>query len=223
MNGWKPSIKPEVSSQLWRIVRVEEGLKVLVLDNYDSFVYNIVQYVAELGGRPIIFRNNRVTIDEIENLNPDRIIISPGPGTPLEEKYFGVCGEVITRIGPKTPLLGVCLGHQGIVVAFGGEIIPAKRLMHGKTSPIEHDGQGIFYGVSNPFIATRYHSFSCNESSLPTCLKVTARSKDDMEIMGVRHIRYPIEGVQFHPESIMTRDGKKIIENFLRGMPRNDS
>jgi anthranilate synthase component 2 len=190
-------------------------LRVLVLDNYDSFVYNIVQYVGELGGQPTIFRNNKATIDEVEKLNPDRIIISPGPGTPLDDKYFGICSEVITRIGPKTPLLGVCLGHQGIAAAFGGAIGPAKRLMHGKTSVVEHDGRGIFEQVSNPFQATRYHSLSCIESSLPSCLEITARSKDDGEIMGVRHVNHPIEGVQFHPESILTQDGKKMIANFL--------
>jgi anthranilate synthase component II len=195
-------------------------LKVLVLDNYDSFVYNLVQYVGELGGDPIVFRNDKVTIDDVENLKADRIIISPGPGTPLDKKYFGVCSEVITRIGPKTPLLGVCLGHQGIVTAFGGTIGPAKTLMHGKTSVVEHDGQGIFEQVSNPFQATRYHSLSCIESSLPSCLEMTARSKDDGEIMGVRHVHHPIEGVQFHPESILTQDGKKMIANFLRGRSR---
>ena len=192
-------------------------MKVLVLDNYDSFVYNIVQYVGELGGDPIVLRNDKVTIDDVENLKADRIIISPGPGTPLDKKYFGVCSEVITRIGPKTPLLGVCLGHQGIVAAFGGSIGPAKTLMHGKTSVVEHDGRGIFEQVSNPFQATRYHSLSCIESSLPSCLEMTARSKDDGEIMGVRHVHHPIEGVQFHPESILTQDGKKMIANFLRG------
>ena len=195
-------------------------MKVLVLDNYDSFVYNIVQYVGELGGDPIVFRNDKVAIDDVENLKADRIIISPGPGTPLDKKYFGVCSEVITRIGPKTPLLGVCLGHQGIVAAFGGTIGPAKTLMHGKTSVVEHDGQGIFEQVSNPFQATRYHSLSCIESSLPSCLEMTARSKDDGEIMGVRHVHHPIEGVQFHPESILTQDGKKMIANFLRGRSR---
>lgn len=188
-----------------------------MLDNYDSFVYNIVQYVGELGGEPIIFRNNSITISHVEKLDPDRVIISPGPGTPLDEKYFGICGRVITRLGPRIPLLGVCLGHQGIVAAFGGSIVPAKRLMHGKTSPIEHNGRGLFEQVSNPFLATRYHSLTCSESSLPSCLEITARSKDDEEIMGVRHVDHPIEGVQFHPESILTRDGKKMIANFLRG------
>ncbi len=188
-----------------------------MLDNYDSFVYNIVQYLGELGGEPIVLRNNKVTIDEAENLNADRIIISPGPGTPLQKKYFGICNEVITRMGPEVPILGVCLGHQGIVTAFGGEIGPARRLMHGKTSLIEHDGRGIFEGVANPIDATRYHSLSCIESSLPSCLETTARSKDDGEVMGVRHTKYPIEGVQFHPESILTQDGKKIVANFLRG------
>ena len=192
-------------------------MKVLVLDNYDSFVYNLVQYVGELGAKPITFRNDELTAANVENLNPDRIIISPGPGTPLEKKYFGICNEVITRMGPKVPLLGVCLGHQGIVTAFGGEIGPARRLMHGKTSLIEHDGRGIFERVANPIHATRYHSLSCIESSLPSCLETTARSKDDGEVMGVRHIKHPIEGVQFHPESILTQDGKKIVANFLRG------
>lgn len=192
-------------------------MKVLVLDNYDSFVYNLVQYVGELGAKPIVFRNDKVTVADVRKLNPDRIIISPGPGTPLDKKYFGICNEVITRMGPKVPLLGVCLGHQGIVAAFGGAIGPAKRLMHGKTSLIEHDGRGIFERVANPIHATRYHSLSCIESSLPSCLETTARSKDDGEVMGVRHTKHPIEGVQFHPESILTQDGKKIVANFLRG------
>ncbi len=192
-------------------------MKVLVLDNYDSFVYNLVQYVGELGAHPITFRNDELTAAEARNLTPDRIIISPGPGTPLEKKYFGICNEVITRVGPKVPLLGVCLGHQGIVTAFGGKIGPAKRLMHGKTSLIEHDGRGIFEGITNPIHATRYHSLSCIESSLPSCLETTARSRNDQEVMGVRHTKYPIEGIQFHPESILTQDGKKMIANFLRG------
>ena len=192
-------------------------MKVLVLDNYDSFVYNLVQYVGELGADPITFRNDELTAVDVRNLNPERIIISPGPGTPLERKYFGICNEVITHLGPKVPLLGVCLGHQGIVTAFGGKIGPARRLMHGKTSLIEHDGRGIFEGITNPIHATRYHSLSCIESSLPSCLETTARSRDDQEIMGVRHTKYPIEGIQFHPESILTQDGKKIIANFLMG------
>jgi anthranilate synthase component 2 len=192
-------------------------VKVLVLDNYDSFVYNLVQYVGELGAEPIVFRNNEVTVADVEKLTPERIIISPGPGTPLDKKYFGICNEVITRMGPKVPVLGVCLGHQGIVTAFGGAIGPARKLMHGKTSPIQHDGRGIFEHVANPIHATRYHSLSCVESSLPCCLETTARSKDDGEVMGVRHTKHPIEGVQFHPESILTQDGKKIIANFLRG------
>ncbi|MEM1658063.1 MAG: aminodeoxychorismate/anthranilate synthase component II [Candidatus Jordarchaeales archaeon] len=192
-------------------------LKVLVVDNYDSFVYNLVQYVGELGGKPLVFRNDQLTLKRVLKLRPDRVILSPGPGTPENPRYFGVCSEIIRHIGPYTPILGVCLGHQGIIHVFGGRIVRAKRLMHGKTSMVKHDGRGVFRGVDNPFEATRYHSLVGDKSSIPGCLKVTAESLDDGEIMGVRHVEYPIEGVQFHPESILTSCGKLIIKNFLEG------
>ncbi|MEM1885628.1 MAG: aminodeoxychorismate/anthranilate synthase component II [Candidatus Jordarchaeales archaeon] len=192
-------------------------LKVLVVDNYDSFVYNLVQYVGELGGKPLVFRNDQLTLKRVLRLRPDRVILSPGPGTPENPRYFGVCSEIIRHIGPYTPILGVCLGHQGIIHVFGGRIVRAKRLMHGKTSMVKHDGRGVFRGVDNPFEATRYHSLVGDKSSIPGCLKVSAESLDDGEIMGVRHVEYPIEGVQFHPESILTSCGKLIIKNFLEG------
>jgi len=192
-------------------------LKVLVIDNYDSFVYNLVQYVGELGGEIIVYRNDQVTLKRAMKLKPERIVISPGPGTPAEPRYFGVCSTILRHMSRKIPTLGVCLGHQGIIYTFGGKIVSAKRLMHGKTSLIKHDGKGIFKGVKNPFTATRYHSLVGDKSSIPSCLKITAESLDDGEIMGVRHVTYPIEGVQFHPESILCEDGKLVIKNFLEG------
>lgn len=191
-------------------------MKVLVIDNYDSFVYNLVQYVEELGGKTAVYRNDQITLNQVVKLKPDRIIISPGPGTPSEKRYFGVCFEILQRISYETPTLGVCLGHQGIIYVFGGRIVRARKLMHGKTSLIKHDGKGVFKGVKNPFQATRYHSLVGDRKSIPPCLKVTAISLDDGEVMGVRHVSYPIEGVQFHPESILTESGKIIIENFLK-------
>ncbi|MEM1607211.1 MAG: aminodeoxychorismate/anthranilate synthase component II [Candidatus Bathyarchaeia archaeon] len=198
-------------------------MKILIIDNYDSFVYNLVQYVGELGGEPIVYRNDKITLKKAAEIDPDRIIISPGPGSPADRRYFGVCSDILLNLSVKVPTLGVCLGHQGIIHVFGGRIIPAKRVMHGKTSLISHDGKGIFRGVKNPFEATRYHSLVGEESSLPSCLKITAKSLDDGEIMGVRHRLHPIEGVQFHPESILTREGKKIIKNFLDWGVQNDS
>jgi anthranilate synthase component 2 len=192
-------------------------LKVLVIDNYDSFVYNLVQYVGELGAKPIVYRNDEITLSQALKLDADRIIISPGPGTPEDVRYFGVCKKILQNMSCKIPTLGVCLGHQGIISTFGGKIIRAKRLMHGKTSLIKHDCQGIFKGIKNPFEATRYHSLVGDRKNMPLCLKITAESIDDNEIMGVRHIEYPIEGIQFHPESILTIEGKKIIKNFLGG------
>jgi anthranilate synthase component 2 len=192
-------------------------LKVLVIDNYDSFVYNLVQYIGELGGETIVHRNDQVTLKQAMKLRPDRILISPGPGTPEETRYFGVCYAILQRMSCKIPTLGVCLGHQGIIHTFGGKIVAAKRLMHGKTSLIKHDGEGVFRGVKNPFIATRYHSLVGDRNSVSSCLKITAKSIDDGEIMGVRHVTYPIEGVQFHPESILCEDGKLVIKNFLEG------
>jgi len=192
-------------------------VKVLVIDNYDSFVYNLVQYIGELGAEPIVYRNDQVTLKQVKELKPDRIVISPGPGTPENTRYFGVCTEILRHVSCEVPTLGVCLGHQGIIYAFGGKIVSAKRLMHGKTSAIRHDGKSIFKGVQNPFTATRYHSLVGDKRSIPSCLEVTAESIDDGEVMGVRHAKYPIEGVQFHPESILCEDGKLIIKNFLDG------
>jgi anthranilate synthase component 2 len=190
-------------------------LKVLIIDNYDSFVYNLAQYVGELGAEPLVYRNNKITLRRAVRLNPDRIIISPGPGDPSQPRYFGVCPQIIKHLSPKIPTLGVCLGHQGIVWVFGGRIVRASRIMHGKTSLIRHDGKGIFKDVENPLQAARYHSLVAEKASLPKCLIVTAFSLDDGEIMGVRHMEYPIEGLQFHPESILTYCGKQIIKNFL--------
>jgi len=190
-------------------------MKVLIIDNYDSFVYNLAQYVGEFGAEPLVYRNDQLTLKKALRLKPDKIIISPGPGTPSQPRYFGVCSQIIRHLSPKVPTLGVCLGHQGIIWTFGGRIVRAGRVMHGKTSPVWHDGRGIFKGVENPIQATRYHSLVAERASLPRCLAVTAVSLDDGEIMGVRHVEYPIEGVQFHPESILTRGGKQMVKNFL--------
>lgn len=192
-------------------------MKVLIIDNFDSFVYNLAQYVGQLGGAPIVRRNNEVGIEEVKRLKPDRIIISPGPGRPDDRKYFGVCLDVIRKISPQTPTLGVCLGHQGIAYAYGGSIVHANRLMHGKTSLIQHEPDGLFEGVENPLRATRYHSLVCGRKGFPKCLEETATSLDDKEIMGLKHREFPIYGVQFHPESILTREGLKIMKNFLEG------
>ncbi|MCW4019532.1 MAG: aminodeoxychorismate/anthranilate synthase component II [Candidatus Bathyarchaeota archaeon] len=192
-------------------------MKVLVIDNYDSFVYNLVQYVGELGTEVVVYRNDQVTLEQVQALKPDRIVISPGPGNPEDERYFGVCKAILLNVSPQVPTLGVCLGHQGIVATFGGKVISAKRLMHGKTSCIKHDGKKLFRDVENPFTATRYHSLAGDQETLPDCLEVTAVAVDDGEIMGVRHKKYPIEGVQFHPESILCEDGKLIIHNFMEG------
>lgn len=193
-------------------------MKVLIIDNYDSFVYNLAQYVGELGANIFVCRNDRITLEQARAYQPDRIILSPGPGTAEDARYFGVCKEILQNLSCNIPTLGVCLGHQGIISTFGGKVVNAKRLMHGKTSRIKHDAKGIFKDVRNPFTATRYHSLVGEQASIPSCLKVTAVSDDDNEIMGVRHVEYPIEGVQFHPESILCEDGKIIIKNFLEGI-----
>ncbi|MGC8833669.1 MAG: anthranilate synthase component II [Armatimonadota bacterium] len=184
----------------------------LIIDNYDSFTYNLVQYLGELGADPLVFRNDQITIAEMEALSPERLVISPGPCTPREA---GISVEAVRYFAGKIPILGVCLGHQSIGAAFGGRIVRAKRLMHGKTSLIQHDGKTIFAGIPNPFEAVRYHSLVIDPESVPECLVVTARSEDG-EIMGVRHKQYPIEGVQFHPESVATAYGKALLENFLK-------
>ena len=190
-------------------------MKVLILDNYDSFVYNLVQYVGETADKVLVKRNDEIDVQEVKKLSPDRIIISPGPGTPSNTRYFGTCTAILREVSNKIPTMGVCLGHQGIVHAFGGKIVRARRLRHGKTSPIRHDSKGVLRGIKSPFAATRYHSLVAERKSLPKSLEVTAQSIDDNEIMGVRHRELPIEGVQFHPESILTVPGLRIIENFL--------
>ena len=184
----------------------------LIIDNYDSFTYNLVQYFGELGADLVVKRNDQVTVDEVEEMHPDRICISPGPGTPLNA---GVSNDLILKFGPSTPILGVCLGHQCIGHVFGGEVVRAGRIMHGKTSPIVHEGDGVFRTLPNPFEATRYHSLIVRRESLPPELEVTAETAQG-EIMGLRHRRYPIQGVQFHPESIMTGVGKQLLLNFLK-------
>jgi anthranilate synthase component 2 len=192
-------------------------MRVLVIDNYDSFVYNLVQYIGELGGTPLVFRNDKITLKKAIALEPKRIVISPGPGTPEDQRYFGICSDIILTMGPKIPTLGVCLGNQGIIYVFGGKVVRANFLMHGKTSEIIHDGKGLFEGVKNPFTATRYHSLVGEKTSIPSSIQVSAKSNDDLEIMAVRHKEYPITGLQFHPESILCEEGKKIIKNFLEG------
>ena len=184
----------------------------LMIDNYDSFTYNLVQYLGELGEDIRVFRNDKITISEIEKLNPERIVISPGPCTPKEA---GISIDVIKHFAGKIHILGVCLGHQSIGAAYGGEIINAPRLMHGKTSIIHHNGKTIFEGLPNPFEATRYHSLIIKRETLPECLEITAWT-DMNEIMGVRHKEFIVEGVQFHPESILTKVGKDLLRNFLK-------
>ena len=183
----------------------------LVIDNYDSFTYNLVQYFGELGADPLVKRNDEITPDEIAALKPERICISPGPCTPNEA---GISCEVIRRFGPTTPLLGVCLGHQSIGQVYGGDVVRAGRLMHGKTSPIHHNATGVFAGLPSPFEATRYHSLLVKRETFPASLEITAWT-EEQEIMGLRHREFPIHGVQFHPESILTVEGKKLLKNFL--------
>ena len=184
---------------------------ILMIDNYDSFTYNIVQYMGELGADMQVERNDQISIEEIEALNPKKIVISPGPCTPDKA---GVSVAVIKHFAGKVPLLGVCLGHQSVGAAFGGEIIKAGKLMHGKTSEIRHDGKTLFKNLPNPFTATRYHSLVLNRKTLPDCFEISAES-DDNEIMGIRHKELPVEGVQFHPESILTPNGKDLLKNFI--------
>jgi anthranilate synthase component 2 len=196
---------------------------VLILDNYDSFVYNLAQYVGSLGLTPQVYRNNRISLEKAKSLNPGAIIISPGPGTPSNKKDFGVCTEILKILSPKVPTLGVCLGHQGIGYVYGADITYAKIIMHGKTSKIRHNGEGVFEGLPNPIEATRYHSLVIDKDSIPKdTLEITATSLDDGEVMGIRHKEYPIQGVQFHPESIATFQGMKIVKNFLEGGIRNE-
>lgn len=190
-------------------------MKVLVIDNYDSFVYNLVQYIGEQGGDPMVYRNDQITLEKVMEIKPERIVISPGPGDPQNPRYFGVCSKILKRMSPQIPTLGVCLGHQGIIASYGGRVVRARRIIHGKPSLIKHDGRGLYRGIENPLEATRYHSLVGDRDTLPQCLEVTATALDDGEIMGVRHKEYPIEGIQFHPESILTVPGKEMIANFL--------
>ncbi len=185
---------------------------VLVIDNYDSFTYNLVQYLGELGARIIVRRNDDASIDELRSLGHSRVVISPGPGRP---EQAGVSLDVIKEFGPRMPLLGVCLGHQAIGLAFGGEVIRAPQPIHGKASTVEHNGQGVFAGISTSFQAGRYHSLVVSEPTMPGDLEITARTKEDNLVMGIRHKTLPIHGVQFHPESVLTNEGRRILRNFL--------
>ena len=187
---------------------------VVVVDNYDSFTYNLVQYLGELGAEVRVMRNDAVTTGAIDLARPDRIVISPGPGRPEDA---GVTMDVIRELGQSTPILGVCLGHQAIGAVFGGSVVRAAVPMHGKTSTIEHDGRGVFTGLTAPFLASRYHSLIVSDEGLPAELEVTARTKEDRSIMGLRHRSWPVYGVQFHPESILTGEGRRILRNFLDG------
>jgi len=189
-------------------------VKVLILDNYDSFVYNLYQELGELGASPVVYRNDAITLREIVRLAPDAIVLSPGPGHPTNARDFGVCAEVLRELSPTIPTLGVCLGHQGIGTALGGRVRHAARILHGKVSRVAHDGRTIFEGLPNPMVAGRYHSLAIERGSVPQQLEISATA-DDGEIMAVRHRLGPIEGVQFHPESILTPDGPKLLRNFL--------
>jgi anthranilate synthase component 2 len=185
-------------------------MKILLLDNYDSFTYNLAQYLGELGHAPVVHRNDEISLGEIEAMAPERIVISPGPGRPEDA---GISVEVIRRVGQRIPVFGVCLGHQAIGVAFGGDVGRAPVLMHGKVSKVQHDGKGVFAGVSQPFVAGRYHSLVVNEPA-PASLEIAARTEDGV-VMGLRHREWPLHGVQFHPESVLTGEGRKILRNFL--------
>lgn len=188
---------------------------ILLIDNYDSFTYNLAQYLGELGAKLRVVRNDKITLAQIAGLKPERIMISPGPGRP---KDAGISCALIDKFYRQLPILGICLGHQCIGQVFGGKIVRAKKLMHGKTSLIYHNKKDIFKGITNPFVATRYHSLIVEKDSLPKCLKIVARTKEK-EIMGLKHREFPVWGVQFHPESILTDEGKKILNNFLRVKP----
>lgn len=184
---------------------------ILVIDNYDSFTYNLVQYLGELGAEMRIFRNDKITVQEAVALNPEKVLVSPGPCSPKEA---GISCDIIREFGPRLPLFGVCLGHQSIGEVYGGNVIRAERLMHGKTSPMIHEGQSVFKGLPSPFDATRYHSLIVERETLPDCLEITAWTAEG-EIMGVQHKEHPVHGVQFHPESILTIEGKNLLQNFM--------
>lgn len=191
---------------------------ILMIDNYDSFTFNIVQYLGQMGEDVRVFRNDRITLDEIKKLNPRAIFLSPGPRSPLDA---GITVEVIRNFYASMPIMGICLGHQSIGFAFGGEIVRAQRIMHGKTSPVLNDGKTIFTGLPNPFVAGRYHSLIVKRETLPDCLEISAETAEG-EIMGLRHRQYPVEGIQFHPESVLTPQGKRILKNFLKITSRKE-
>lgn len=195
-------------------------MKILIIDNYDSFVYNIAQLLGELETEPTVVRNDSVTLSDIRKIDHDAIVLSPGPGHPADRKYFGVCTDIITELGPSVPILGICLGHQGIVHAFGGKVINAGKIKHGKTSFIQYTSDRLFEDVENPFKATRYHSLVADKHTIPPSLEVTAKALDDGEIMGIRHKQYLIEGVQFHPESVLTGQGRRMLMNFISMVKR---
>ena len=195
-------------------------MKILVIDNYDSFVYNLAQILGELRVKPTVLRNDTITVSDVVRKDPDAIDISPGHGHPADRKYFGVGTDIIRQLGDRIPTLGVCLGHQGIVHAFGGKVINAKKIRHGKTSLIQYTHDRLFENIANPFKATRYHSLVADQKTLPSCLEVTARAMDDGEIMGVRHRHYLMEGVQFHPESVLTGEGQRMLLNFISMVKR---
>jgi len=184
---------------------------ILVIDNYDSFTYNLVQYLGELGAEMRVFRNDEITVEQAVALNPEKVLVSPGPCTPKEA---GISCDIIREFGPRVPVFGVCLGHQSIGEVYGGKVVRAERLMHGKTSPMIHEGKSVFKGLPSPFDATRYHSLIVERESLPDCLEITAWTNEG-EIMGFQHREHPVHGVQFHPESILTVEGKKLLQNFL--------
>ncbi len=184
---------------------------ILVIDNYDSFTYNLVQYLGELGAQMRVFRNDEITVEQAVALNPEKVLVSPGPCTPKEA---GISCDIIREFGPRLPVFGVCLGHQSVAEVYGGKVVRADRLMHGKTSPMIHEGKSVFKGLPSPFDATRYHSLIVERESLPDCLEITAWTAEG-EIMGFRHREHPVHGVQFHPESILTMEGKKLLQNFL--------
>lgn len=190
-------------------------MKTLIIDNYDSFTYNLYQYLGELGGNPAVVRNDKITLKEIARSCYTHLVISPGPGTPTDPSYFGICKEIILTFGKSIPLLGVCLGHQGIISAFGGKVISAKTIKHGKQSIIKHNRKDLFKNVKNPLLGMRYHSLMGEKETLPKVLTITAISIDDKVIMGIQHKKFPVFGLQFHPESVGTEEGKKIFLNFL--------
>ncbi|OQB54775.1 MAG: Aminodeoxychorismate/anthranilate synthase component 2 [Deltaproteobacteria bacterium ADurb.Bin151] len=190
---------------------------ILMIDNYDSFTFNIVQYLEQMGEDVVVFRNDKVTVDRIDKLKPQVIFLSPGPGTPRDA---GVTVDVVREFHKTIPIMGICLGHQSIGYAFGGEIVRAGRIMHGKVSPVHHDGRTIFAGLPDPFTAGRYHSLVVRPETLPSCLEVSARTAEG-EIMGLRHKEFPVEGIQFHPESVLTPQGKRILRNFIKHLGRN--